>query len=108
MELIDPTAGVEFAKGKIVFRIVALAGKKKRDIGMVNSNKDFERKLKTHLYNPLLFMAPLWIQLAYIFGCLNHEYQKQREETFVFLWRRLNTDEWYKWFVVHPYVDSIY
>ena len=108
IEIFDEDICKEFSGGEIVFRIVAEAGKCRRDIGMVTTNKDFEKKLTTHLYNPVIFCAPLWVKLAYLYGCLNYEYHTPREETFIFFWRKIGTNNWKKWFKVLPYHDSVY
>lgn len=95
----------DFLDGNIVFKITSKEG---REIGMVNTKEDYERKLWSHQYIPLLFTVSFYRQLSYLYGCLNLKYQHPRKETFIFWWRRLRTKEWKTWFTVHPYEESLF
>ena len=75
---------------------------------MVTTKNDYEKKLYTHKYNPILFLIGLHLRLAYLYGCLNITFQQSREEKFVFWWRKIRTNRWEKWFTVKRYHDSIY
>lgn len=116
IEIVDDNISVkDFADGNIVLRITALwitprgsMGDGERDIGMVITKEDYEEKLYTHIYNPVLFLSEFPLKLAYLFGCLNYNYKKSRDEIFIVWWRKIRTDEWKKWFIIHPYEEKIY
>ena len=76
-----------------------------RDVHMVTSHEDYLNKLSAHMYNPLLYTCSTYVRLAYLYECLNRNYNKQRDEMFVFWWRKLGDINWYKWFTVYPYKD---
>jgi len=105
IEIFDKTVNKMFMDGKCVFKIQNEDGK---DIGMVVSNNDYEEKLANHEYNPVIFLSPLCLRLAYIYGCLNRRYHNPRENIFIFKWRKLKTNVWNNWFVVYPYLESVY
>ncbi len=101
----------EFMAGDIVFKITAIkAGDIEgvsRDIGMVTTKDDYEQKLCSHQYNPLLFLVDFYQQLAYLYGCLNHKFHKPRDSDFFFWWRKIRTKEWKPWFTVTHYEESM-
>ena len=98
-----------FQDGMAVFRIAAISsGGESRDVGIVNAREDYERKMCTHMYNPVLFVISFPLRLAYLYGCLNHEYRRSHSETYNFLWRRVGSNDWNLWFRVHPYEDALY
>jgi hypothetical protein len=99
----------EFRKGNIVFKITAhTTDGDTREIGMVNTKEDYERKLYTHKYLPVLFLVELPLRLAYLYGCLNVVFRRSRNEEYVFWWRKIGENRWEKWFTVKRYNDSIY
>ena len=111
-----------FADGEIVFRITSYPTgilitlrstheelyETRTEKGIAIDRSGYEDKLYSHKYTPLLFVSDLPYRLAYLFGCLNLEFRKKREETFVFWYRRLKTKQWKMWFIVRPYVDPIF
>jgi len=101
----DPDLIPEFMRNDLVFKITTSEGK---DIGMVTSREDYEKKLGSHRYIPILFVLSFYKQVAYLYGCLNHQYRESRQETFIFWWRRIHTKKWRPWFTVHPYKESIF
>lgn len=103
-ELID-----EFITGNIVFRIVSedLNTGELREEGIVTTYDHYREKLRSHLYLPIIFFCDIYVQLAYLHGCLNFEFGKPRERKFIFLWRRIGEDLWGDWFTIHPYEDRI-
>lgn len=106
IQLKSKDSGQKFIQGKGVFRIVACNGEDtKTDKGIVTTYADFEKRLQTHDYISLIHAAPLIYKIAYIYGCLNFEKGKPREETFTFLFRELSKHDWIEWFVVKPYSD---
>lgn len=96
----------DFEEGKVVLKIVR--GEKRSPVGMVISSEDYERRLSTHQYQPLLFILNIRLRLAYLYGCLNHQYRAPKSETNIFMWRKIGCDEWREWFRIDPYEDSVY
>lgn len=117
----------EFLNGNVVFKIIAYSEQNtvdeiteeeggntytintsvvSRDIGIVTTKEDYEKKLYTHIYNPVLFLVDTPLRLAYLYGCLNIEFKVPRNEDYIFWWRKLKTDEWRKWFVVERYSEN--
>jgi hypothetical protein len=105
IELKSKDSGPSFLEGNSVFRISVLDGEKVIDPGIVTTFEDYERKLTSHLYVSILFVAPIHYKLAYLYDCLNREKGAPRKETFIFYIREIKTREWKEWFVVHPYED---
>ena len=100
-----------FPQGTIVFKITSISlepESEQQEIGIVTTKEDYEKKIRSHKYNPLLYIIPLPIRLAYLYDCLNRSYNISRKEKFVFWWRRMGTNRWHTWFIVHPYQDSKY
>ena len=99
-----------FASGKIVLKIVAtnIHNNKTRDVGMVTTKEDYEKKLKTHRYSSLLYQVSFYHRLAYLYNCLNHDFMKSRYEKYDFYWRTLGDNEWHHWFTINPYQDRMY
>lgn len=100
----------KFIQSNIVFRITSTSTvtNETRDVGMVTSYEDYSKKISTHLYLPILFLVDFYIQLAYLYGCLNLEYGISRKHTFTFWWRNIGETKWSKWFIVHPYEDKLF
>ena len=76
--------------------------------GMFVSFEEYGKLLSSHKYNPLLFLSPLHLRVAYLTGCLNREFQNPQNEVYVFWWREAPRVEWRKWFTVRPYRDDPY
>jgi len=107
-ESVDPIEE-GFAKGEIVFKIIIIKPNGvKKDFYMVNTKEDYERKLCTHQFQPLLFVTDLKTRLAYLYGCLNNQYNVPREDEYLFMWRKIKTNIWNKWFSIKPYTEDIY
>jgi hypothetical protein len=100
----------EFSKGNIVFKIVSISLKDGsiEDDKMVNTNEDYEKKLYTHLYQPLLFSIDLPLRLSYLYGCLNFTFNKPQNKEYIFMWREIRTNCWNKWFKIKIYKDDLY
>ena len=99
-----------FSSGSLVFKIIAtnIINNKSREMGMVTTNHDYEKRLLQHRYNPLLFQLPFEKRLAYLYGCLNNSFQKPKNEKYDFYWRVVGRHEWNNWFTIYPYVDEMY
>lgn len=101
-----------FTRGDIVFKIASSFQRGDRtifrDVSIVTTKEDYENRLYSHQYNPLLFTVSMPMRLGYLYGCLNRTYRQPREETFVFYWRELGKDEWRPWFRIRPYLESPY
>ena len=107
VEFKDKNATSAFLKREVVFKITST--KKDgtiRDKDMVTSLDDYERRLTSIPYHPLIYLAPLHLRLAYLYHCLNNTKDIPRDETYTFWWRKLRTHKWFEWFVVYPYSDS--
>lgn len=100
----------QFVDNNIVLKITSLTNKKGgpivKDVYMVIDYEDYSKKIKTHKYMSLLYLAPIELRLAYLYDCLNRLYNKKRNNTFTFWWRKIRTDDWNMWFVVHPYLEE--
>lgn len=77
-----------------------------RDVHMVFEYRDFFKKLTNHPYHPLLSMSPIYIQIFYLYGCMNIKKGEKRNEIFILWWRKTGTDAWIRWIEFHPYDDS--
>lgn len=99
----DKDATKHIIEGNYAFKITTKSGKQ---IGIVGTYKDYEQKLYSHSYSPLLYAVNFPTRLAYLYGCLNRKLNEKREESFVFMWRKIGTDEWQKWFEVIPHTDE--
>ncbi len=111
-----------FKKGEVAFKITAHTfitvstdegvanecTEDVKDIGMVTTKEDYEKKLYTHKYNPVLFLIDLPLRIAYLYGCLNISFRHSRDEEFMIWWRKIGENDWNKWFAVKRYRDSIY
>jgi len=99
----------DFAAGNVVFKLTAHAPDGgTRETGMVTTKEDYEKKLYTHKYSPVLFLIELPLRLAYLYGCLNLSFRQSRDEEYVFWWRKVGENEWKRWFTAKRYRDSIY
>ncbi len=78
---------------------------KAEDYWMATTRLDYEKRLSEHEYIPIINIAPLTYQLAYLYGCLNEKKGVARTTIFTFWFREINTHTWQSWFVVKPYVD---
>ena len=100
----------KFLQGDVVVKI--LTGSREtndtRECGMVNSKEDYEKKLYTHSYQPLLFIIDIHLRLAYLYGCLNRQFKNTKNEEYRFMWRKIGTNEWREWFKVKAYIDNVY
>lgn len=96
-----------FIKGNIVFKITSVKNFIIKDVSVATSFEDYKNKLNSHLYNPLLYTCNMYLRLAYLFGCLNYEPLRTRDESFTFWWRVIGQDEWKVWFKVQPYQDNL-
>jgi len=97
----------EFISESVVFRIISIDPntEKFKEEGMVTTYDNYREKLRSHLYLPIIFFCDLYLQLAYLYGCLNLKFGTPRSRKFIFLWRKIGTDIWKEWFTVHPYED---
>jgi len=104
---LNGTVAIKIMASKVKFDNYTIhISKLMKDVHMVIIKEDYEKKLKTHHYTPLLYIAPLPIKLAYLFDCLNRKFGTTRNEYFVFFWRNIGESEWEKWFDVTPYSDT--
>lgn len=95
----------KFNDGIIVLRILnADTGKQK---GIVITHEDYERKLHTHYYNPIIHLSNFKLKIAYLFDCLNRKYCVQRF-CFIFQYRYIGKDTWIDWFKVNKYIENDY
>ena len=130
IKIFDESTSERFARGDVVFKITSFEGNtpgregdipykegdipyKEGDIPykeyrMVTTKDDSEEKAYTHIYIPLLFLVDLPTRLAYLYGCLNHNFKRSRKDIYIFWWRKIGTNEWKKWFGVYPYEDIVY
>ena len=107
VEFKDKNALAAFMKRETVFRITARRKDGSvRDKDMVTTRDDYEKRLSMIPYNPLVYLAPIHLRIAYLYHCLNMTRDVPREETFTFWWRKLGEHEWHEWFIVHPYHDN--
>lgn len=107
IEIFDDNPVRLFLQGEVVFKISATSSDgSSRDVHMVVSKDDYDKKLESHQYTPLLFAVDLYRRLAYLYDCLNRQPNQSRDEQFMFLWRRLGQTEWNKWFEVSPYIEN--
>lgn len=100
----DHSINKRFVSGEIVFKITD--SNTGDDISIANTKHDYEKRLAGHHYMPILYMVSLNIKLAYLYDCLNRHLNKQRENGFIFWWRKIGTDIWNKWFNVNPYLEE--
>jgi len=108
IDIHDETILERFKQGEVVFKIIATDnGDKTRQVHIVNDKHTFSQRLWTHKYTPLLFAVDLYTRLAYLYDCLNREYNTPRTERFTFWWRKVHTKEWSKWFTVNDYHENI-
>jgi len=103
IRVLDKEATKHVKNEEYAFKVMT---KKDKQVGIVCTYKDYEQKLYSHAYSPLLYSVNFPTKLAYLHGCLNRKLNEKREDTFVFMWRKIGTDEWYKWFEVLPHVDD--
>jgi hypothetical protein len=73
---------------------------------MVIDIEDYNKRLMSHKYTPLLHLCPFPLKLAYLYDCLNRQYGQIREELFIFWWRDIGKNIWNKFFTVYPYSES--
>lgn len=67
--------------------------------------QEFKEILLSHEYSPILFISNIQTVIAYLYGCLNFEFNANRPSIFIIWWRKKNTDKWYIWFYVERYKD---
>lgn len=103
IKIYDPGIKDSFSSGEAVFII----SKNDTKIGIVTTYTDYLKKIKSHLYNPLLFQVSFTTRLAYLYGCLNHSFEEPQKSTYTFLWRKIGSQEWKVWFEVIPEKDEI-
>lgn len=92
-----------------VFKIIAthtITGEK-RDHEMVNTFHDYEKRLKSHMYTPLLYQLNLKQRIAYLYGCLNTHFGSVRTEKFTVYSRVIGTTQWDEWFQIVPELDKV-
>jgi len=98
----------EIRAGKRVFKITSvLPNGTTKEIDMVNTFEDYEKKVKTHLYTPLLFKLNFKDRIGYLYGCFNNHFGVARTEIFTIYTRLINTSEWKEWYTFMPQVDII-
>jgi len=99
----------DFLEGNSVFKITAeIKGLKPStyEVHMVVSKEDYEKRLNTHEYTPLLYAVSLETRLAYLYDCLNRQFNKPREQKFIFWWRKVGQSNWSEWFTVLPHGET--
>jgi len=108
IETVDASVSGKFVSKKAVFMITASEenSDERQSINMVTTFDDYNSKLFSHKYTPLLFEVNLVTRLAYLYGCLNVEYGVPRDKTYTFWWRCIGENGWQKWFIVHPYREK--
>ena len=79
---------------------------KMRNVHMVFNYEDFHKRLTESEYNPLLWMSPIYVQIFYLYGCMNKKKGEKRNEIFILWWRKTETDIWNRWFEFYPYDDN--
>ena len=99
----------EFREGKRVFKIVATHNVTgyQRHHDMVTTFFDYEKRIKSHMYTPLLYKLSLKDRIGYLYGCLNVSPGSTRTEIFTVYTRVIGTSTWEEWFEIKPYVDTI-
>jgi hypothetical protein len=108
VQIVDLNVEELFSHRYILFKIETEYPNGKKHIkGMVNRYTDYEKRLYTHLYNPLLYIVDVPTRLAYLYGCLNTSYKITSRITYHFYWRRRGEKIWNVWFIVHPYLENI-
>lgn len=95
-----------FIDGEVVLKITQKYDFHEKDYGMVITYQDYEKLLAKQKYNPLLFAVGLRKRIAYLNKCFNKKYRKPRSRTFKFYWREIDTNEWYHWFSLNPYLED--
>jgi len=100
---IDKGISASFQQGLHVIKITTASNKIIVHASLIS---DFLKRVKELPYNSLFYVAPLFIKVAYVYGCLNSSYNKSKGETITCYTRKLNTDTWDEWFVVNPYLDD--
>ena len=97
-----------FREGSCVFKIIAQSKDgSTRQVHIANDKHTFIRRLRSHKYNPLLYVVDIYHRLAYLYDCLNRNFNEPRNEIFIFLWRRKHkSNKWSKWFTVNPSIDD--
>lgn len=100
-----------FLLGEGVFKIISTipvlekTGDKKHPLryhdrekacGIVNTKQDFDEKV-SGLYSPILVHGSIHSRIAYAYGCF---LKGESVLKYTFMWRRLGTSEWKKWFEV--------
>jgi len=108
IEVLDKSISDKFTSEKVVFIITANEenGGVRHNIDMVTTYDDYKEKLYAHEYTPLLYEVNLFTRLAYMYGCLNYEYNEPHTKTYTFWWRTIGENRWQKWFIVHPYREQ--
>lgn len=115
VEIVDKNIAATFFSGCTVYRItagnvvsdvVSELSANERSVNIVTTLEDYNKKLNSHLYTPLLFTCDLPTRLAYLHGCLNYGFNQSHSEVYTFWWREIGTDVWAIWFRVNPYNDS--
>ena len=92
----------KFKKGNIVIKI--MSDQKQETLPIQYCH--LEKYMNLHKYTPLLYKVSGKMKIAYIFECLNREYQIPRDKTFT-VWERTHKsrEDWNIWFVIEPYID---
>ncbi len=98
----------EVRSGDRVFKVISVSANDTiREIDMVNTFLDYQKRISSHKYDPLLFLSPFELRIAYLYGCLNLKFGDRRDETFKILTRKKQMVVWVEWFMVLPYVDEM-
>jgi hypothetical protein len=66
---------------------------------------EYDHFSSTMAFNPLQPFVPIYILLAYHYGCLNQNKNDIKRMIYRFEWKLKNDEEWKTWFKVHPYLD---
>lgn len=100
-----------FESGRVKFKILKCSEEDKLSDMLTKAKIHTKEEYETLLYatyHPLIFVCPLHLRIAYLFGCLNEKFRTPRKETFLVFFQKDSVDDWRPWFSVYPYRDSIY
>ena len=95
-----------FENDKVVIKITK--GEDHKPYHMVITKSDYEKRIYTHVYNPLFYQVNFNTRISYLYGCLNHIFDVSQEEPYYFWSRQIGTNKWNLWFSVHPNRDNIF
>jgi len=95
-----------FYTEKVVLKIIE-DDFNKSIVDKVISFSDYKDMMFFHIYNPLLWEAPFEVRLMYLYGCMNHNFNQPKKNSYIVFYRYLNEREWKEWYMVQPYRDIL-